>query len=245
MPNYQSKPSDSYYNPLDRIKELERVDLSLIEMNREGNEENVKNMLTVPLLEILGWKKVQNMDFEHPVLRNKRADIALLLDKKNNMPDVIVETKKLHEPLDSHITQALLYAFDKGIELVVLTNGDELRVYKSFIPKTTESERMIVRPSIKRTELSHNFDKLKKILGIDEFKAETERIEQIGDQLISEEEFSYIVVEAENIMRNTSEWAKTGKPAFDEFNKILFIKLREDDRVLQNQIISESLPLKK
>jgi type I restriction enzyme M protein len=233
MPNHECNPSDSWDNPHKKsIVELETLDLQLIEMNREGNEENVKNIITVPLLEMLGWKKLQNMDFEHTVLRNKRADIALLLDKKNTMPDVIVETKKLYEPLNSHITQALLYAFDKGIELVVLTNGDELRVYKSFIPKTTESERMIV--SIKRTELSTRFNELKKILGVDEFKAETKRIEQIGDQLISEEEFSYIVAESEKIMRNTSEMAKTGKPAFDEFNKILFIKLREDDRVLDN-----------
>jgi type I restriction enzyme M protein len=203
-------------------------------MNREGNEENVKNMIVVPLLEILGWRKIENMDFEHPVLRNKRADIALLLDKKNGMPDVIVETKKLHEPLEPHIAQALMYAFDKGIEWVVLTNGDEIQIYKSFIPKTTETERLVVRPSIKRTELKSHFDALKKVLGVDEFRAETERIEQIGDQLISEDEFSNIVVEAENIMRNTSEMAKTGKAAFDEFNKILFVKLREDDRVLLN-----------
>jgi type I restriction enzyme M protein len=235
MPNHQSKLPETRNDVIPSgISELEKLDLTLIEMNREGNEENVKNMIVVPLLEILGWRKIENMDFEHPVLRNKRADIALLLDKKNGMPDVIVETKKLHEPLEPHIAQALMYAFDKGIEWVVLTNGDEIQIYKSFIPKTTETERLVVRPSIKRTELKSHFDALKKVLGVDEFRAETERIEQIGDQLISEDEFSNIVVEAENIMRNTSEMAKTGKAAFDEFNKILFVKLREDDRVLLN-----------
>jgi len=234
MSNYQSKLPETRNDVPSHISELETLDLTLIEMNREGNEENVKNMIVVPLLEILGWRKIQNMDFEHPVLRNKRADIALLLDKKNGMPDVIVETKKLHEPLEPHITQALMYAFDKGIEWVVLTNGDEIQIYKSFIPKTSENERLVVRPSIKRTELKSRFDALKKVLGVEEFRAETERIEQIGDQLISEDEFSNIVVEAENIMRNTSEMAKTGKAAFDEFNKILFVKLREDDRVLLN-----------
>lgn len=216
------------------LAELENLDLSLIEMGKEGNEENVKNMIVVPFLEVLGWKKLENMDFEHHVLRNKRADIALFLDKKNGMPDVVVETKRLHAELDNHVTQALLYAFDKGIEWVVLTNGDEIRIYKSFIPKTTESERLAIRPSVKRTELRSRFNEIKKVLGIDEFRVETERIEKIGNQLISEEEFSDIVVEAENIMRNTSEMAKTGKAAFDEFNKILFIKLREDDRVLLN-----------
>lgn len=212
------------------IDGLERIDLSLVEMKKQGNEENVKNMIVVPFLEALGWKKIQHMDFEHHVLRNKRADIAIFFDKTIDTPNVIVETKKLYENLDNHITQALQYAFDKGVEYVVLTNGNVFRVYKSFIPNTTENKRLL--KEINRTELIDRFTEIKHILGIDEFKAETERIEELGDLLISEDEFSNIVKEAENIMRNTSEMSKTGKAAFDEFNKILFIKLREDDRIL-------------
>lgn len=83
-----------------------------------------------------------------------------------------------------------------------------------------------------QAQLKKYFNEIKHILGKDEFKAETERVETLGDLLISEDEFSNIVKEAENTMRNTSEKSKTGKAAFDEFNKILFIKLREDDRVL-------------
>lgn len=215
-----------------RIDELERIDLSLVEMKKQGNEENVKNMIVVPFLEALGWKKIQHMDFEHHVLRNRRADIALFLDKNTDTPDILVETKKLYENLDIHITQALQYAFDKGVEYVLLTNGSEFRVYKSFIPKTTENERLL--KEINRTELKTRFKEIKHILGINEFKAETKRTETSGDLLISEEGFSNIVKEAENIMRNTSEMSKTGKAAFDEFNKILFIKLREDDRVLHD-----------
>lgn len=212
------------------IDGLEQIDISLVEMKKQGNEENVKNMIVVPFLEAFGWDKIQNMDYEHHVLRNKRADIAIFLDKNSDTPNIIVETKKLYENLDKHITQALLYAFDKGVEYVLLTNGNEFRVYKSFIPNTTESERLLKQ--INRTELKARFKEIKNIIGNDEFKVETERAEILGEKLISEDEFSNIVKEAENIMRNTSEKSKTGKAAFDEFNKILFIKLREDDRVI-------------
>jgi predicted type IV restriction endonuclease len=59
------------------------------------------------------------MDFEHHV-QNKKADIALLHQGK---PQLIVETKDLNAQLDDHVTQGLEYAFGKGVEWVILTNG--------------------------------------------------------------------------------------------------------------------------
>jgi len=91
-------------------------------------EENVKIKIVIPLLKLLGYA-IEEMDFEHHV-QNKKVDIALLLDGK---PRLLVETKDLDEQLDNHIEQALDYALHKGVEWVVLTNGLEIRIYKSFI----------------------------------------------------------------------------------------------------------------
>jgi predicted type IV restriction endonuclease len=102
-------------------------------------EKNVKVKIVIPLLQLLGYSVEKDMDFEHHVA-NKRADIALLLDYK---PKLFVESKDLDEDLDNHIHQALNYAFEKGVEWVILTNGIEIRVYKSFIPNTPHKDRQI------------------------------------------------------------------------------------------------------
>lgn len=55
------------------IKKLQNVNLLDI-----GNaEENVKVKITIPILELLGFDKVLDMDFEKNV-QNKKADIAII-----------------------------------------------------------------------------------------------------------------------------------------------------------------------
>jgi predicted type IV restriction endonuclease len=105
-------------------------------------EENVKIKIVIPLLELLDYNPQQDMDFEHHV-QNKKADIALLF---NNKPKLFVESKDLDENLDKHIHQALDYAFNKGVEWVILTNGLEIRVYKSFIQYIPPEDRLILTP---------------------------------------------------------------------------------------------------
>jgi len=96
---------------------------------KTGCEENIKIKIVVPLLNLLGFDTIKDMDFEHHVA-DKRADIALLVDRK---PKVIVESKSLEKSLEDYKTQALDYARKKGITWVMLTNGIEFRLYKSFI----------------------------------------------------------------------------------------------------------------
>ncbi len=107
-------------------------------------EENVKIKIVIPLLELLGYNLQQDMDFEHHV-RNKKADIALLFDNK---PKLLIEVKDLDENLDNHIHQALDYAFNKGVEWVILTNGLKIRVYKSFIQYMPPEDRLIFNTTL-------------------------------------------------------------------------------------------------
>lgn len=113
------------------IKKLAKLNVDKYVRKASGAcEENVKIKIVIPLLNLLGYSTEEDMDFEHHV-QNKKADIALLFD---NTPKLIVETKDLDEQLDHHVNQGLNYAYYKGIEWVILTNGLETRIYKSFIP---------------------------------------------------------------------------------------------------------------
>lgn len=140
---------------LKKIKELIKLDIDKYVRRAEGKvEENVKIKLTIPLLQFLGYDVQKDMDFEHHV-RNKRADIALMFEGK---PKLIVETKDLDEDLDNHIDQAVDYASKKGVDWVILTNGIQIRLYKSYISGVPPEDRLIFDTTLK--ELTKTFPSL-------------------------------------------------------------------------------------
>lgn len=129
----------------DQIKMLAQLDIDkYVRRGAEKVEENVKIKLTIPLLELLGYDRVRDMDFEHHI-RNKRADIALMFKGK---PKLIVETKDLTESLDRHVDQGLDYAFKKGVDWVVLTNGVGIRLYKSYMTGIPSEDRILFSTSL-------------------------------------------------------------------------------------------------
>jgi type I restriction-modification system DNA methylase subunit/predicted type IV restriction endonuclease len=143
-------------------------------------EENVKIKIVIPLLQLLGYNSQQDMDFEHHV-RNKKADIALLFDNK---PRLLIEVKDLDENLDNHIHQALDYAFNKGVEWVILTNGLEIRVYKSFIQYIPSEDRLIFTATL--SNLPQSFNPLFELVSkehLQEAKKLTEKAESIRENI--------------------------------------------------------------
>jgi len=143
-------------------------------------EENVKIKIVIPLLELLGYNLQQDMDFEHHV-ENKKADIALLIDNK---PRLLVETKDLDEFLDNHVDQGLEYAYNKGVEWVILTNGLEIRVYKSFIPNIPKKDRVLFTITLQK--LPQSFDALFELVGkecLQEAKKLTEKAESVRESI--------------------------------------------------------------
>src|SRR5262245_57492703 len=99
------------------VEALQAIDLDSISKGREGgNEENVKNLMIIPLIKLLGYSSPIDVDFEYKT-KSGRADIALYIDGK---PKVIVEVKSLEQNLCHHIEQALEYAVEKQIGYVML-----------------------------------------------------------------------------------------------------------------------------
>lgn len=148
------------------IKEI--INLQRIDLEKVGiSEENIKIKITVPLLEILGYNKVVDLDFERNV-RNKRADVAIVLDNKVK---VIIETKKITERLDNHLEQALDYAWNFQVNWVVLTNGVEIRIYKSFIEGIIDyKDRLIFKTKLE--DLENSFNNLQKLISKENIRNE-------------------------------------------------------------------------
>jgi Restriction Enzyme Adenine Methylase Associated/Type I restriction enzyme R protein N terminus (HSDR_N) len=99
-------------------------------------EQNTKATLIVPVLRALGWD-VEDLDEVHLEYRFKRqdrpVDYALMLQRK---PVLFIEAKGLDEDLNDRrwASQVVSYATVAGVEWVVLTNGDEYRLYNSHAP---------------------------------------------------------------------------------------------------------------
>jgi len=80
---------------------VERIS-KLTEKDIGPTEENVKQKIIVPLLELLGHKR-ENMEFEYRTKSGGKIDIYI----KNVPPDckVIIDTKNYNENLNGHLEQ--------------------------------------------------------------------------------------------------------------------------------------------
>ena len=108
----------------------------------QGNEAQTRVSLIDPLLRALGW------DTADPALvrpeynvRGKRADYALL-DWQGNAA-VLLEAKKLSEPLSAHRSQVAAYASELGIKYPALTNGSKWEMYDNSIFVPIEQRRIL------------------------------------------------------------------------------------------------------
>ena len=100
---------------------------------KDLNEQNTKTALIDPVLRALGWdvgdlEEVQQEYKRRP--KDKPVDYALLLLRT---PRLFVEAKGLEQNLTDRkwANQIMGYATVAGVEWVVITNGDEYRIYNA------------------------------------------------------------------------------------------------------------------
>ncbi len=100
---------------------------------KDLNEQDTKTALIHPVLRALGWdvgdlEEVRQEYKRRP--RDKPVDYALLLLRT---PRLFVEAKALGQKLEDRrwANQIMGYATVAGVEWVVLTNGDEYRIYNA------------------------------------------------------------------------------------------------------------------
>lgn len=106
--------------PICRVAELRKSDIG-------PTEENVKQKVIVPILELLGHTR-ESLEFEYRTRRGGKIDIFI----KTSVPSdcrVIIDTKNYDENLNNHIEQIKEYTFDEAALLTIIANGTEIRVY--------------------------------------------------------------------------------------------------------------------
>lgn len=108
-------------------------------------ETRTRQVLIDPLLIALGWDVADPTQVELEFEAGQgRADYALMGD---DGPVAMVEAKRLNESLENHIMQVLNYANLLGINYIVITNGDEWKMYSVFEQGPIE-QRMVMNLDI-------------------------------------------------------------------------------------------------
>lgn len=112
-------------------KSLLKFDFTRLD-ERCTNEAQTRFILIEPILEVLGYSRIDDMATEINAgwgKKNDRADIGLII--KGNSPEIIVECKKFGKKLtDKEASQLSNYFVNtRGSKIGILTNGLEWRIY--------------------------------------------------------------------------------------------------------------------
>ena len=123
---------DELYEQLRKLRE----DISEFSEYLEGNEAGTRQVLIDPLLRVLGWEVADptQVRLEFGITKfgggKKFADYALL---RNDEPVAVVEAKRLRaKNLDAAIGAAMVEAVERGIKYILVTDGDQWRIYDVF-----------------------------------------------------------------------------------------------------------------
>lgn len=127
-------------------KSLAKFDFSRLE-EKCGNEAQTRAVLIEPLLEVLGYSRIDDMMTEINAgwgQKNDKADIGIKVDGKNT--EIIVECKKLGKKLtDIEASQLNGYFINiKNVKFGILTNGLEWRFYS--INEATKDSKLYSVP---------------------------------------------------------------------------------------------------
>ncbi|MDE0369662.1 MAG: hypothetical protein OXI84_05920 [bacterium] len=129
------------------------------------SETAAKFQIIRPVLDGLGWDTANpEVLWEHPVGGSKsggKVDIAL---RGRRRLVALIEAKAPHQDLNKHVAQVLGYAFYEGINICVLTNGLE---WKLYLPKEDgkPEERCFASLDLRKGELDQISEDLEAFLG--------------------------------------------------------------------------------
>ncbi len=127
--------------------------------NRETlDEASTKQGLILPILQCVGWNPF-NIDEVTPELAigGKRVDYAL---RVKGILKVFLEIKRPSENLNIHQEQLLSYAFQQGVKMAVLTNGQVWWLYLPLHEGSWEQRKFFTIDVLQQTpeEVARHFD---------------------------------------------------------------------------------------
>jgi predicted type IV restriction endonuclease len=131
------------------------------------NEAEVSQGAVLPILQACGWNTYDTTDEvcpEYATQDNQRVDHALLIGGK---PLIFIEVKHRLDndrSLDKGIEQVLKYAYDEGVPVAVLTDGDAWLFYWPAATERQYADRLAQAIRLTRTEPTEAATILRKYL---------------------------------------------------------------------------------
>lgn len=99
---------------------------------KDVNESDTVMIITDMLSELFGYDKYSEITSEHSI-KGTYCDLAITVESKVRL---LIEAKAIGLDLkEAHTKQAIDYAANKGIDWVILTNGNLWQIYKVFFAK--------------------------------------------------------------------------------------------------------------
>lgn len=220
-----------------------------------GVEDNVKNNLVLDLFDALGWDRNQGeVKWEDTADRGK-VDTALKVDGnakvyvefKTWKKDLI--TRKSFNKYKSPVDQALKYAQSKGVPWVLVTNGYEYRLHKTYIEgeNTAEYTEAFTLDDLNKKE---KFAELYALIGRDEiedldnlFEKTRLRLKNIDSHVLD------VLLECrsklvKNIYENNKSEIEDAEALKENaqhiLDRILFIRYAEDNGFFSEDVLLKS-----
>ena len=120
-----------------RLKQFQNI--ATTQRTRDVSEADTVTVVKDILAEVFGYDKYSELTSEHQI-KGTFCDLAVRLDGKVRF---LIEVKSAGLDLkDNHITQALNYGANQGIEWVVLTNAVDWRVYRVIFGQPVSHEEV-------------------------------------------------------------------------------------------------------
>lgn len=223
----------------DKEKTLEKL------LNLSPSEDSTIVNFIIPLLKNgLGYttkeidiKPSLHINYKRKVVeRGGQSDVVV---RKGKRPVFVIEAKAYGHPLKTKDEDAEGQAWDytRANELkpppwyYIATNVVEICIYE------TDTRKEILK--ITEDELDKRLHQIISLLSKDKISAPTPEkraeIQTVFKRAVTnKKEFERILFKCQDFMREAKE-AKTGKAAFDEMNKLLFIKIFEDRREMKGE----------
>jgi predicted type IV restriction endonuclease len=105
---------------------------------RDANETDTVTVIKDILSDIFGYDKYTEITSEYAI-RQTYCDLAII--DNNKKPRFLIEVKGVSIVLnDNHIKQAVDYGANSGVNWVILTNGEDWKIYKIIFGKPIEKE---------------------------------------------------------------------------------------------------------
>jgi len=235
---YLSEVFGVSYSDLLEWKENKKPFEKILNMSH-SEDSTITNFLLPLLKEVLGYN-VKEIDIKpklHINYGRKVKEIGGESDivvRKGKRPIFVVEAKAYGHPLqsDKEDAEGQAYDYSRANELKpkvwyhITCNVREIHIYNN----DTRKELLVIREE----ELDDKLTQLTSLLHKSKISAPTEKkIKEVQTvfrtPITNRKEFERLLFKCQDDMREAEE-AKTGKKAFDEVNKLLFIKIFEDRR---------------